>query len=110
MKFLLARFADVELLMNTPLTTAPVRHVIVVTLLSLACAFCSGCHSRAEASAAVPVDASSTAAATAIARATASAPASSTAAHPMDWQVHAPGSPLDERAITTMETVGAGEV
>jgi hypothetical protein len=91
MKLLSAPFADVELLMNTPLPTAPVRHVIMVTLLSVACAFCSGCHSGVRASAAAP------------------AAAGSTSGNAAPWQSQAPAAPLDERPVTTMETVGAAE-
>jgi hypothetical protein len=110
MKPLSALFADVELLMNTRLPNAPVRHVIVVTLLSLACAFCSGCHSRAEAHTDASVAASP--GATTISTATPTAPASagSAAAETVDWRMHAPTAPVDERSITTMETVGAGDV
>ncbi len=73
--------------MNTPLSNTAVRHVIVVTLLSVACAFCSGCHSSVKANA--------------------MAPASAAAVQAKPWQSQAPAAPLDERPITPMETVGA---
>jgi hypothetical protein len=110
MKFQLAPYADLELLMNTPLPTAPIRHVIVVTVLSLACAFCSGCDSRAEASATAPAPTSAHATATATASANAPARAGSTAADTVDWQMHAPAAAVDEKPITTMESIGAAEV
>jgi hypothetical protein len=72
--------------MTKSLPNAPVRHVVLVALLSLACAFCTGCHSSAKNSAAAPAGVSSTVAA---------------------WQSQAPAAPFDDRPITTMETVGA---
>jgi hypothetical protein len=87
--------ADAESLMNTPLSHTPVRHVVVVTLLSLACAFCSGCHSSARAGAAAPAGTVGS--------------TSSTSSNTAAWQSQAPAAPLDERPVTPMETVGAAE-
>lgn len=81
--------------MNTTLPTTPVRHVIVVTLLSLACAFCSGCYSGAKAGAAAPAPSPSA--------------AGSAVATAATWPSPAPAAVADERPITPMESVGAAD-
>jgi hypothetical protein len=91
MRWLSALFADLEPMMNTPLSNPSLRYVIVVALLSMVCAFCSGCHANAHASMVAPVESG------------AAAPAS-------PWDSLAPSAPLDDRSVTPMETVGASEV
>jgi hypothetical protein len=93
--------ADAELLMNTPLHHAPVRHVVVVTLLSLACAFCSGCHSSVMAGAAAPAGTGKVGSTTST---------NGSGGQAAAWPSQAPAAPLDERPITPMETVGAADV
>ena len=87
-----AHLADLEPLMNTTQSTPALRHVILVTVLSVACAFCTGCHSSAQARLAAPATPSE-----------AAPPASR-------WDSMAPSAPLDERPITPMESVGAAAV
>ena len=71
-----------------PAQPAALRHVLLVTALSIACAFCAGCHGSATA-----------------ARAT--VPAAPVPGEP--WHNPAPAEPLDERPITPMESVGAAD-
>jgi hypothetical protein len=58
---LAAHFAAAELLMNKPLFDPAVRHFVLVALLSVICACCSGCQPNAKAVAAMRAAAERTA-------------------------------------------------